>query len=518
MISKQTSVALIAIGVVLASCGAAIAAGTWARAIGGSSWGIFNAVARTTSGEIVAAGNLDDDDGWVVKMTESGSIVWQKSFGGAGIENFVAAVATVDGGCALAGYSGPYGAIDAWVMRLDSSGSVIWQRSYGGTGGDSFSAIVATADGGFIVAGSTRSFGAGSNDDGWLLKLTSGGDVQWQQMVGGTGTQFIHDVVQAGDGGYMAVGTRMLPSGTTGWDGWILKLDASGNMLAERTMGASGSDAFDAVVGLDDGTFLLGGNTTSYGVGGNDGWLVRLDGSAVPIWMHTLGDGDQQAFRDVAPAGSGAYAVTGEWGADSFIGKVDLDGAWEWGRRYGRSTATDLAIGAIQTPDGGVVLAGYAQYSDGKGDGWALKVDATGGVASACGIAQPLSTTQTSPPVTYDNPTSTATVTSAVVTSPSNTATTTSRSDTFFCSSGPTITSVKSKSAKPGSPATIRGSGFSTTAKENTVYFGSKKAKIKSAKNTQLKVTIPAGLSRGSLGVRVVVNRVSSNTVGFTIK
>ncbi len=84
--------------------------------------------------------------------------------------------------------------------------------------------------------------------------------------------------------------------------------------------------------------------------------------------------------------------------------------------------------------------------------------------------------------------------------------------------SGPTITSIKSKTSKAGSSATIYGTGFSTDKKKDVVYFGTKKVKnISKVKTTSLKVTIPK-VRKGTCAVTVLVNGVTSNAFTFTVK
>jgi len=83
--------------------------------------------------------------------------------------------------------------------------------------------------------------------------------------------------------------------------------------------------------------------------------------------------------------------------------------------------------------------------------------------------------------------------------------------------SGPTITSITSRTGKPGSTVTIKGAGFSSTASRNTAYFGTKKARISRAKTTSLKGTIPR-VPKGNLYVYVVVSGQPSNKVLFQVK
>ncbi len=85
-------------------------------------------------------------------------------------------------------------------------------------------------------------------------------------------------------------------------------------------------------------------------------------------------------------------------------------------------------------------------------------------------------------------------------------------------SSNVNIANIQSKTSKPGSTAKIYGAGFSKTAKQNVVYFGTRKAKVTKAASTQLTVTIPKKCAKGTVGVCVVVNGQTSNTWLFLVK
>lgn len=85
-------------------------------------------------------------------------------------------------------------------------------------------------------------------------------------------------------------------------------------------------------------------------------------------------------------------------------------------------------------------------------------------------------------------------------------------------SSGPVISRIKSKSATPGSRVTVLGTGFSTTAASNVIYFGTRKAKVSKATTGSLKAKIPRNSRRGLVGVYVLVNGNRSNTVNFQIR
>jgi hypothetical protein len=101
-----------------------------------------------------------------------------------------------------------------------------WSRTYGGTNDDKAYALVQTGDGGFAIAGSTDSFGAGGYDF-WLVKTDASGNMQWNKTYGGTGDDEAYALVQTGDGGYALAGyTESFGAGH--YDFWLVKTDAGG--------------------------------------------------------------------------------------------------------------------------------------------------------------------------------------------------------------------------------------------------------------------------------------------------
>ncbi len=102
-----------------------------------------------------------------------------------------------------------------------------WEKTFGGKKDESLDLIQQTADEGYIATGSTDSKGA--DDELWILKLDSKGDLQWEKTFGGEGHYFVHSIQQTKESGYIATGTTN-SKGTSGYEGWILKLDSKGDL------------------------------------------------------------------------------------------------------------------------------------------------------------------------------------------------------------------------------------------------------------------------------------------------
>jgi hypothetical protein len=120
--------------------------------------------------------------------------------------------------------------LDFWVLKLTSTGTIEWQKTYGEWNNyDTPRYIQQTTDGGYIVTGFTYSFGAGKNDV-WVLKLNSVGSIEWQKTYGGSDYDYALFLQQTSDGGYV-VGANTYSFGAGNYDVWILKLSSNGEIL-----------------------------------------------------------------------------------------------------------------------------------------------------------------------------------------------------------------------------------------------------------------------------------------------
>jgi hypothetical protein len=137
---------------------------------------------------------------------------WAASYGGKGSEYaFTSSIQqTSDGGYVVGGYTTSFGAgdWDFWVLKLTQDGTIQWQKTYGGQSHDEAHSIQQTLDGGYVVAGYTESFGAGVSSV-WVLKLREDGTIQWQKTFGGTewwASEGAWSIQQTSDGGYVVAG------------------------------------------------------------------------------------------------------------------------------------------------------------------------------------------------------------------------------------------------------------------------------------------------------------------------
>lgn len=362
---------------------------TWRRAFGGVSMDTFHSVKETAGGGYIVVGDerswgAGGSDGWVMKLDSGGNKVWSGTFGGSGLDVFACVDQTGGGGYIVAGYEGSWGQgfDDAWLLRLDSSGNKAWARTFGGTSYDGFDCVQETSDGGYVVAGYTESWGTGGGD-GWVMKLSSTGSKTWSKTYGGTDDDYFASVQETSDGGYIVAGYEY-SWGQGQCDGWVMKLDSSGNTTWSRTLGGTSDDTFFAVRETSGGEYVVAGYETSWGAGASEGWVVKLSSTGSKQWGATFGGSGQDKFRAVGETSDGGYIVAGDedsWGAGAHEGwlmKLSSSGGKVWAKTYG-GTSADTFRSLQATADSGYIVAG-AESSWGAGlfDGWVLKLDSSG--------------------------------------------------------------------------------------------------------------------------------------------
>ena len=131
--------------------------------------------------------------------------------------------------------TGYYNAGDCWLVKTDSYGNPEWEKTYGGNDCDAAEDVWQTSDGGFIIVGITNSFGAG-NFDIWLIKTDGNGNELWNRTYGGRKMEYGTSVQQTSDGGYI-IGGFTGSYGMGGNDAWLVKVDNHGNLEWNKTFG-----------------------------------------------------------------------------------------------------------------------------------------------------------------------------------------------------------------------------------------------------------------------------------------
>ncbi|MGC4037084.1 MAG: BACON domain-containing protein [Chitinophagaceae bacterium] len=212
------------------------------------------------------------------------TLAWQKVLGGNGNDYGYSIIKATDGGYLLSGrttsnngdITSTKGGIDMWVAKLDAAGSITWQKTYGGNADEYSVAAANTSDGGYVLTGFTLSNNNGDvganhgNTDFWVLKINSTGTIQWQKTLGGTGDDRPNAITVTSEGNIGVTGyTTSNNNGDVGinhggQDMWVLLIDNNtGDILTKKTFGGNGDESGKAIAPAPDGGLYVGGNTTS---------------------------------------------------------------------------------------------------------------------------------------------------------------------------------------------------------------------------------------------------------------
>jgi hypothetical protein len=254
-----------------------------------------------------SSGTYGSYDYWILKLSATGMKLWETNYGGLDNDTLTCLQLTADGGCIVGGYSastvsgnktcGTFGLMDAWIIKLAADGRLQWQTNYGGADNDAFSSLRQTPDGGFIVGGQTFSHSSGNKTSGsfggcdyWLLKLTDYGAKEWEMNYGGTADDYLNDVSQTSDHGYILGGSSY--SGVSGnktttrsdaryASFWVLKVSEVGIIQWQDGFSAALGGGCRRAFETDDGGCLMIGNIEF-------GSSYSSPSSARPAWIDNV--------------------------------------------------------------------------------------------------------------------------------------------------------------------------------------------------------------------------------------
>jgi hypothetical protein len=250
----------------------------------------------------------------------------------------------------------------------------LWTRTYGGLYWDNASSICQTTDGGYIITGFTESFGILPRDI-WLVKTDDRGDTLWTRTLGGPGEEYANCVRQTSDEGYIVAG-QTTSFGAGAYDLYLIKLNTSGDTLWTKTYGGVNSDNANDVRELANGGYILCGSTN------NDAWIIKTDSLGNTLWNTSVDKSMAETAESVCETGDGGFMAIGASGAFGLadILLIKLNGAGDilWTRTYG-IPGYNWGHDIIRTPDGGFVAVGTIYMPDAGGEQvWMLRMNAAG--------------------------------------------------------------------------------------------------------------------------------------------
>ncbi len=340
----------------------------WQKTLGGSDQEWYGDIIQTLDGGFAVVGltySNDGDvsghhgamtpqyrqDGWMVKLDSTGTIEWQKILGGTKNDRINDIIQLNDGSyilCAgaqsfdgeVTGHLGSVSSangMDFWLVKLDLTGNIIWEKCYGGSGGEEPYSVIQASDGGFVLAGVTYSndsdvtahIGAWGTNDFWIIKTDSVGTLEWEKSLGGTYHDNAWSIIQSNDGGYVAVGNTQSNDSNVSVlygnvDIWVVKIDSTGNLLWEKSLGGSLNDQAADLVRAYDGGYLVLGRVyssdfdVSMNYGASDCWLAKLSETGALEWSTNYGGSLSEWVGAIIQTPDSNYAIAGGTGSNDF--------------------------------------------------------------------------------------------------------------------------------------------------------------------------------------------------------
>lgn len=412
----------------------------WQNTIGGSDIDELYSIRQTADGGYILGGfsssGISGDktetnvsvtqphttDYWIVKTNATGDIEWQNTIGGSSYDFLRSINQTTDGGYILGGYSSSDisgdktensvgSSSDFWIVKVDSSGEIEWDNTIFANATDELFSIEQTSDGGYILGGTSSSDNGPEKtenaygDDYWVIKLDVAGDIEWQNTIRGSGEDWLRTIKQTADGGYIIGGSSYSDisgdksENTNGFsDYWVVKINASGDIEWQNTLGGSSYEYLLAVQQTSDGGYILGGSSNS-GISGDktesltglsDSWIIKLDAFGEIEWQNTISGGDDDVVFSIQQTTDDGYILGGTTDSDMssvfeqnyYIAKLDSAGEIVWQDTLG-GISYEFLQSVQQTSDGGYILGGYSgsgisvdktEASLGYSDYWIIKL------------------------------------------------------------------------------------------------------------------------------------------------
>lgn len=401
----------------------------WQKCIGGSAFdnaadfeiakdGSYVVVGTTRSYDIPnLKKTTGDPDMLVFKMNSKSNLLWQKTFGGERTEEAKAVRVTRDGGFLIVGYTDSQnttkGEKDFYIVRLDAVGTKLWEKSFGGTGNDIATSAVVLRDSSFLIAGETGSQNGNVTKnrggiDYWVIRLDKKGNFVWEKTFGGPGNDNLYSIEPTADGNFLLVGSSDMAGGDVPpiqgkTDLFLVKIDAKGNTLWQKTYGGDGFDIpFDAATAItQDGPMLIAGTTTSSSGdisaihGASDVFIAAVDQSGALLWKKSYGGSGEDGANSISAVYDGNFLISGttrskdqdilenKGGYDAWLFKVDPKGNMLWSKTTG-GKGTDQFLQAKEIPGGDFIVIGFTDSRDGdlnnlyRGAGqdfWVVKIE-----------------------------------------------------------------------------------------------------------------------------------------------
>ena len=348
---------------------------------------------QTSDGGYIITGNTTlpnatYPDIYLIRTDKYGKVLWTKTYGGQYEDYGRDVVQTSDGDFVVLSSSNSYGSGESviYLFKVDAQGNMLWNKTISESKDISPSAIKIAPDGGFVICGNTKDTPDNSTD-ALLIKTDSNGNIQWKNHYGGNDSESASDVLPISNG-YIFVGSIAYAS-SGDFDVYLVETDDSGNVKWSKTYGGSNWDVGSSIRTTNDGGYIIAGYTVSYGNGGEDGYLIKIDSSGTQQWYKAFGYNHDDLFNSAVQTPDGGYLACGSTVnyftqnyiyTDVYLVKTDSKGNFSWSKTFGGDKSD---WGALRAASDGAyaILGGTASYGQ-SNDFLFIKVNLEGSITN----------------------------------------------------------------------------------------------------------------------------------------
>lgn len=328
------------------------------------------------------SGNQGNNNVQLFKISKTGGYVWSQLYDDSALFRAEAFCRTPDHGYLITGSTNKNqeGGYNLFVYKTDSLGHKEWERYYGGADWDLGAAVESGIDGNYIICGNTYSYGNGQSDI-YLLQINPQGDTLWTRTFGGPDEDIATSINICNNGDILIAG-HTLSYGQGAYDALLLRYDNDGNYRWHKTYGGSGDEKIYGVRERFGSNIILGGYTSSFGMGGDDFYLIFADSLGNEVWHKADGGPDNEQAYTLALTADSGYVLCGLTAGpgykDVYFYKMKPDGQWHYSTSHG-SIYDDYASCIRQTYDTGYIIVGSTSSFGGcLSNVYVVKTDITG--------------------------------------------------------------------------------------------------------------------------------------------
>jgi hypothetical protein len=359
---------------------------------------------QSNNGDITTKTDISFDF-LISKFSSENTVEWQKTYGGSEDDKASAIIQTLDSGFLVLGYSKSSdlevsenaGSKDFWLLKLSNAGVVIWEKSFGFSGADYGTSLLATSDGGYLITGVldvSASDGQGNSKsaanrhaggDYWVIKTDPTGNLKWSRFFGGSFTEVPLGIVETDDHNFILAGSSdsndfNISNSNGSYDFWITKIASNGRLIWEKSFGGSEIDEARGIAATNDGNFIIVGDTrssdknVSINNGAADVWILKISRDGAILWEKTIGGTSFDVARGISKTQDNGFLIAGSSRSldkgfenkgqnDALILKIDTNGKLLWQKTVGGSEI-DFLYAVAELPNKSIIAVGESSSSD----------------------------------------------------------------------------------------------------------------------------------------------------------